>query len=137
MLPSPDCRGRGHVHTYEGVEMWWLVGMLAAIAAAFSNSSRNPVVSGASRSPERTSRSLTYRSRDGGSFFRFRFTPLSGDIRIHILEYPGTGSCHVLHDDNGAYICWSGAIRSMAAAEAVAAMWAEATLVYQRTGRTF
>jgi hypothetical protein len=82
-------------------------------------------------------RTLTYRSRDGSAFFRFRFMPLTGDIRIHILEYPGAGSCHVLHDHRGAFICWSGAIGSMAAAKAVAAMWAEATLVYQRTGRIF
>jgi len=117
--------------------MWWLVGLLAALAAASSNNSRNSVVSGASRSSDSSSRTLTYRSRDGSSFFRFRFTSLGVDIRIHILEYAGTGSCHVLHDHNGAYICWSGAIRSMAAAKAIAAMWAEATLVYQRTGRTF
>ena len=117
--------------------MWWLLGLIAAIAAANSNTSRNSVVSGTGRSTGSPSRTLTYRSRDGSAFFRFRFTSLGGDIRIHILEYPGTGSCHVLHDHNGAYICWSGAIRSMAAAEAVAAMWAEATLVYQRTGRVF
>ncbi len=117
--------------------MWWLVGLLAALAAAGTNRSQTPVVSGSNRSPESESRTLTYRSRDGSAFFRFRFTPLAGDIRIHILEYPGTGSCHVLHDHRGAYICWSGVIRSMAAAKAVSAMWAEATLVYQRTGRVF
>lgn len=117
--------------------MWWLVGLIAALAAASGNNSRNSVVSGASRTSESPSRTLSYRSRDGSAFFRFRFTPLGEDIRVHILEYPGNGSCHVLHDSRGAYICWSGAIRSMAAAKAVAAMWAEATLVYQRTGRTF
>lgn len=119
--------------------MWWLVGLLAALAAASSNNSRNTVVSGASRTSDfdRSSRTVTYRSRDGSAFFRFRFTPLDRDIRIHILEYPGNGSCHVLHNTQGAYICWSGAIRSMTAAKAVAAMWAEATLVYQRTGRIF
>ena len=119
--------------------MWWLEGLLAALAAASSNNSRNSVVSAASRSSESPSRTLSYRSRDGSAFFRFRFTSLGGDIRIHILEFPNprTGSCHVLCDHRGAHICWSGAIRSMAAAKAVAAMWAEATLVYHRTGRTF
>jgi len=119
--------------------MWWLVGLFAALAAASSNNSRNSVVSGASRSPESTSRTLTYRSRDGRAFFRFRFTRLGDDIRIHILEFPNpqAGSCHVLHDSHGPYICWSGAVSSMPAAKAVAAMWAEATLVYQRLGRTF
>jgi hypothetical protein len=123
--------------------MWWLAGLLAGLlallAAASSNSSRNSVVSGVSRLPESASRALTYRSRDGCAFFRFRFTPLGSDIRIHILEFPKrqVGSCHVLHDSHGPYICWSGAISSMPAARAVASMWAEATLVYQRTGRTF
>lgn len=119
--------------------MWWLVGLVAALAAASSNNSRNSVVSGASRSPESTSRTLTYRSRDGSVFFRFQFAALGNDIRIHILEFPNpqAGSCHVLSESHGPYICWSGAIRSMPAARAVAAMWAEATLVYQRTGRTF
>jgi hypothetical protein len=117
--------------------MWWLVGLLAALAAAHSNNSRSVAASSANRPLENSSRTLTYGSRDGSSFFRFRFTPLGGGLRIHILEYPGTGSCHVLHDHNGAYICWSGAIHSMAAAKAVAAMWAEATLVYQRTSRGF
>jgi len=85
------------------------------------------------------SRVVTYRSRDGSAFFRFRFTALGSDIRIHILEFPNPniGSCHVLHDNQGSYICWSGAISSMPAARAVAAMWAEASLVYQRTGRAF
>ncbi|MCC6348312.1 MAG: hypothetical protein IT347_01810 [Candidatus Eisenbacteria bacterium] len=121
--------------------MWWLVGLLAALAAASNNDSRNSVVSGSSRSSDSDgwSRTLTYRSRDGSSFFRFRFTPIGGDIRIHILELPNprVGSCHVLHDAQGLYICWSTAVRSMAAAKAVALMWAEATLIYQRTGRSF
>lgn len=119
--------------------MWWLIGLLAALAAASNNSSKTPAVSNTPRSPETPSRSLTYRSRDGREFFSFRFSSVGGDIRIHILEFPNpaAGSCHVLHDSRGPYICWSAPIRSMAAAKAVALMWAEATLVYQRTGRTF
>lgn len=119
--------------------MWWLFGLLAALAAVNSNSSGTSQVSGASRSPENASRTLTYRSRDGSAFFRFRFAPFGEGVRIYVLEFPNpqVGSCHVLHDSQGPYICWSQAIRSMAAAKAVAAMWSEATLVYQRTGRTF
>ena len=119
--------------------MWWLIGLLAAIAAASNNNSRNSIVNGSSGSPDSTSRTLTYRSTDGRAFFRFRFTLRGNDFRIHILEFPNpsTGSCHVLHDNNGPYICWSQAIPSMAAAKRVAAMWAEATLVYQQTGRVF
>ncbi len=119
--------------------MWWLVGLLAALAAASSNNSRNSVVSGVSRAPERASHTLIYRSRDGGAFFRFQFTSLGNDIRIHILEFPNpqVGSCHILHDSHGSYVCWSQAISTIAEAKAAAAMWAEATLVYQRTGRAF
>jgi len=119
--------------------MWWLVGVLAALAAATSNDSQTSVVRVVSGQPERPSRILTYRSRDGHGFFRFRFTSLGAGIRIHILEFPNpdTGSCHVLHDSQGPYICWSGMIASIQAARAVAATWAEATLVYQRSGREF
>ena len=119
--------------------MWWFVGLLAALAAASGSNSRSSVVSGVSRLPGSAPRTMTYRSCDGSAFFRFRFTPLGNDIRIHILEFPNprSGSCHVLHDSHGPYICWSGAVGSMPAARAVAAMWAEATLVYQRTGRIF
>ena len=119
--------------------MWWLVGLLAALAAAGSNSARNPVMSASGVAPGSLVGALTYRSRDGSSFFRFRITRSGDDIRIHILEFPKpqVGSCHVLHDSHGPYICWSQAVRSTAEARAVAAMWAEATLVYQRTGRIF
>lgn len=119
--------------------MWWLVGLLAALAAAASNSARNPVVSASGVAPESLARALTYRSRDGSSFFRFRIARSGDGVRIHILEFPNRhiGSCHVLHDAYGPYICWSQTVHSMDAAKAVAAMWSEATLVYQRTGRTF
>lgn len=119
--------------------MWWLVGLLAAISAAGSNNSSNSAVSSSSRSSGGSSVMLTYRSRDGCAFFRFQFSVRGSEVRIHILEFPNpsTGSCHVLHDSKGHYICWSQAIPSMAAAKRVAAMWAEATLVYQRTGRVF
>lgn len=119
--------------------MWWLLGLLVAAAATNSGSTRRPAVRGVVGASDTSSPVLTYRSRDGGSFFRFRFTPLGNDVRVYIIQFPNpdVGSCHVLHDHRGAYICWSGAILSMAAAKAVAAMWAEATLVYQRTRRTF
>jgi len=119
--------------------MWQLLGLLAALAAVSNNSSPNSFVQGACRSPESTSRTLSYRARDGSAIFRFRFSALGHSVRIHILEFPNpqAGSCHVLQDNQGPYICWSSAINSMSAAKAVAAMWAEATLVYQRTGRTF
>ncbi len=120
--------------------MWWLIGLLAALAASTQDSTRNTGVSAARSPVSDNSRLLTYRSRDGRSFFRFRFSPFGAGVRIFILEFPNPqiGSCHVLHDDRGAaYICWSRAINSLSDAKAVAALWAEATLVYQRTGHVF
>lgn len=119
--------------------MWWLIGLLAALAASSRDNAQNAAVSAGRGPVSDVSRLLTYRSRDGRSFFRFRFSLVGDDVRIHILEFPNpqVGSCHVLHDNRGAYICWSQAIHSLSDAKAVAALWAEATLVYQRTGRTF
>jgi hypothetical protein len=118
--------------------MWWFVGLIAALAACSSSDSRNAAVPRTSSSEDST-RTLTYRSRDGSAFFRFQFSPVNGEIRIHILEFPNIriGSCHILRDHRGPFICWSGAIRSLAAAKAVATIWAESTLIYQRTGRGF
>jgi hypothetical protein len=117
--------------------MWLFLGILAVLAAA-NGSSRSSEASAAGVAPESPARTLTYRSRDGGSFFRFGITQHDG-IRIYILEFPNPqiGSCHILRDSHGPYICWSQAIRSITEAKAVAAMWAESTLVYQRIGRTF
>ena len=119
--------------------MWWLIGLLAAWAVAAGRSSRSSFAAGPARSPNRPSQTLTYRSRDGSEFFRFRFTPLGNDIRIYIVAYPDPdlGSCHILRDSTGPYICWSTAITTMAAARRIASMWAEATLIYQRTGKAF
>ena len=114
--------------------MWWLLSLLAALAASDSETrGRGDCVVESSPTEQ------TYRSRDGSSFFRFRFTPVADGIRIHILEFPNPqrGSCHVLTNNDTPYICWSRAIRSIEEAKAVAVMWAEATLVYQRPGQAF
>ena len=119
--------------------MWWLIGFLAALAAAGSNDLRSSAPSPPGTAPLSPARAMIYRSRDGSAFFRFQVTQSGDGVRIHILEFPNpqVGSCHVLHDSHGPYICWSQVVRSVAEAKAVAAIWAEATLVYQRTGRTF
>ena len=118
--------------------MWWPIGILLILAGlnVWHHRPRNSdMVGGAGPAMG----SVTYRSRDGTTFFRFRLSPMRGDIRIHILESPNphVGSCHVLDDGSGPYICWSRSVSSTAEAKAVAAIWAEATLVYQRQGRTF
>ena len=119
--------------------MLWILELVAAVAAATADT-RGRV--GATAPPAYVSGlspAVTYRSRDGQSFFRFRFAPVAGGFRIYILEIPrpGMGSCHVLRDAQGPFICWTQSIRSLEAAKAVAALWAEATIVYQRLGRSF
>ena len=117
--------------------MWWLLGFLAALTQVDSAPRRAPA---GSPSTARSSPSaLTYRSKDGTAFFRFRVSSVSKGLRVHILEFPNPmrGSCHILRDEQGPYICWSDVIRSTAEAKAVAAMWAEAMLHYQRNGHEF
>lgn len=118
------------------------MGFFQELFAALTNTgqaAQSAAVASVRRVPASAPPAVTYRSRDGSSYFRFRFTPRPSDVRIHIVDFPNPhiGSCHVLHDNHGPYICWSRGVPSMAAAKAVALMWAEATLVYQRTGRTF
>ena len=118
--------------------MRWLLRLVEASVAASGTGAHSSVVSGGGRL-DRASRTMTYRSRSGAAYFRFEFARVGRDVRIYIIEYPNRhmGSCHVLRDGVGPYICWSQPVSTMPEAEAVAAMWAEATLIYQRTGRTF
>lgn len=117
--------------------MWLVIAVVVVIAIGIDDLRlwlRNRI-----RLSSRPSSALTYRSRDGSSLFHFQFTDVDGDIRVHILGLPNPriGSCHVLEDGHGPYICWSSPIRSMTTARAVAALWAEATLAYQRSGHVF
>ena len=118
--------------------MWWLVGLLAALAGSSAESRRPETRVTQARSTAARGR-LTYRSQDGSTFFAFSLSRVGDDVRIHILEFPNpsVGSCHVLHDSAGPYVCWSRPIRSEAEAKAVAAIWAEATIQYQRHGQYF
>ena len=119
--------------------MWWALAALAALAVTGARNARRDRVSYAGTEGGFTTRVMKYRSRDGSRLFRFRFAAVPGDVRVYILEFPNPliGPCHILRDNYGPYVCWSQAVHSLRAAQAVAAMWAEATLMYQRTGRTF
>jgi hypothetical protein len=84
-----------------------------------------------------------YRTRDGGADYRFGFVERSdGTWRIYILDQPGYGhrstgtyATHRLSDGGPhQYICWTGTIRSLADAKQVAAVWADRTQGYIRTG---
>jgi hypothetical protein len=88
---------------------------------------------------------VCYRTRDGQADYTFVFLCVpQGCYRIYILTQPGYGwratdvhSTHRLMDQHGTYICWSGAIRTEEQARAVAALWADKTQEYIRTGTRF
>lgn len=87
----------------------------------------------------------TYRTRDGSAHYSFRFEEHGdGTWRVHILSQPSYGSrsdsphsTHRLTDSEGHYICWDSSIASVREAKQVAALWAEKTQEYIRTGRRF
>jgi len=135
--------------------MWWLVGLLAALAAASSNTSRNLLVNGASRLSESESRppgllpyipgTLVYYSLDGTAAFRFKFEIQPSDgIRIYVLEQPGYRGrseasipTHRIFDQGRTFICFDPLPQTTEEARKIARAWAELTLRYIRTGERF
>jgi len=84
-----------------------------------------------------------YRSRDGRADYRFGFAQQSnGTWRVYILNQPDYGphsaspyATHRLSDGSPHYyICWIGVLRSLEQAKHVAALWADRTQQYIRTG---
>lgn len=89
---------------------------------------------------------LMYRTRDGCADYRFGFARLTdGTWRVYIMRRPNYGSrdtslhaTHRLRDINGHYyVCWTNPLQSNAEALQVAALWADNTQEYIRTGRRF
>jgi hypothetical protein len=88
---------------------------------------------------------IYYRTKDGRADYGFIFKQLSGGCyRIYIASQPSYGiwpsgihATHRLTDGQRYYICWSGMIATEAQARAVAALWAEKTQAYIRTGQSF
>lgn len=85
-----------------------------------------------------------YRLKDGSGDYQFRFEEASkGSFQIYILHTPrgkngpDAGSPHVLHDEDASYICWSVPIEDYDDAKKIAAMWAEATETWHKTGKVF
>ena len=83
-----------------------------------------------------------YRTKDGRADYSFSFEEQSdGYWRAYIEHQPSYGnrsdSSHIVHrltDGNRHYVCWSGPLRSLAEAKQVAALWADTTQKYIRTG---
>ena len=90
---------------------------------------------------------LYYRTQDGRADYGFSFERQSnGSWRAYITSQPSYGSLdtsstatHRLTDDSSEqkYVCWDRALRSEAEAQEVAALWADKTQEYIRTGRRF
>jgi hypothetical protein len=81
-----------------------------------------------------------YRSKDGGSIFKFAFAPEGDHIAIHCLAHPPLDGRD--DDVNKTHLFSSGKIcfvagrepRDQARAEDLARQWAEYFLEYRRTG---
>jgi hypothetical protein len=81
-----------------------------------------------------------YRSRDGGSIFKFAFAPEGEHITVHCLAHPPLGGRdpdpHKTHLFSSGKLCFVGGRepRDQGRAEQLAQQWAEYFLEYRRTG---
>lgn len=100
---------------------------------------------GRDRNTARTIRRVFYRTKDGQADYLFSFEQLSnGTWRAYIESQPSYGPCdtgahptHRLTDGNRKYVCWTTELQTEEAARQVAALWADATQEYIRTGKRF
>ena len=90
--------------------------------------------------------SVHYRTRDGTADYSFSFErTLFGGWRIYIVSQPdylgrdkSMHATHRLYTPTGRrYVCWAGKLRTEQHARQVAAVWADKTQEYIRTGRRF
>lgn len=88
---------------------------------------------------------IKYRTKDGRADYGFSFEQMpDGSWRAYITSQPpyqgrseGLHATHRLTHGSRYYVCWTRALRSLADAKHVAALWANATQNYIRTGRSF
>jgi hypothetical protein len=86
-----------------------------------------------------------YRSSDGASDYQFTFEEQSnGTWRAYIDEQPSyrgratdSRSTHRLSKGGRQYVCWTKSLRTLDEAKSVAALWADKTQQYIRTGSGF
>jgi hypothetical protein len=85
-----------------------------------------------------------YRTTDGSADYRFSFEERwNGRWRIYIDQQPSyrgrADDAHSTHrlSDGRQYVCWTKSIRSLEDAKRVAAIWADKTQRYIRTGSDF
>lgn len=96
-------------------------------------STRNPVYTGV--------RYRAYPSRRDYTF-TFAYVAEAESWRAYVQGSPAYGdrpsdanSTHRLRDEHGAYVCWDSAVNSLSECQGVAALWADCTENYRRSGR--
>ena len=88
---------------------------------------------------------VRYRTKDGLADYGFSLERQSdASWRAYIDSAPGYGlrssdqhSTHRLRDGNRWYVCWTGRFQTETDARNVAALWADRTQRYIRTGKRF
>ncbi len=94
---------------------------------------------------ESMAQTIYYRTRDGQADYRFSIERQSdGTYQSFILSQPNYGSratgahdTHRLTASGRRYVCWNRPLQNAEEAKSVAALWADATQEYIRTGRRF
>jgi hypothetical protein len=87
---------------------------------------------------------IWYRTRGGQADYQFDIVWVGDEYRAYIEQQPSYGNrdtgahpTHRLSEDGRYFVCWTESLQSEADARSVAAMWADATQEYIRTGRRF
>ena len=88
---------------------------------------------------------IAYRTSDGRADYLFNFEQQYDDTwRVYIEDQPSYGnretdghSTHRYSDGDRYYICWTQELESLEDARNVAALWADETQKYIRTGYAF
>ena len=86
-----------------------------------------------------------YRTRDGVADYLFIFEEQrDGTWRAYIEQQPSyrgrasdAHSTHRLSDGSRKYVCWTESLQSLEEAKRIAALWADKTQEYIRTGTRF
>lgn len=127
------------------------LGIVLLVAKLLSRPSRSFQPHASARSsPQSSVLTDKYRTNDGSADYEFSFEQQpDGNWRIYVTNQPGYSgrdeglATHRLLDGNRQYICWKsgslplGSLPTLPEAKEVAAIWADKTQEYIRTGIGF
>jgi hypothetical protein len=116
----------------------WLVTILEMLLQAVDHRLAN-------RSHSMTWSNVFYRTKDGRADYQFSIERQSdGTYRVFIISQPSYGDrstgayeTHRLTAGGRRYVCWNQPLGSQEDAMSVAALWADATQRYIKSGRRF